>query len=176
VAEVALCCGPYSGYLGGRLCQHLAPAPRGVLGILGCHHGSRLRCHELGERRRSTSSPSVDMGASATLGDLSGHDDHHVAAQRSNSVAVAGKQFGALDAAGAWHFSRRNQSSILGNHVSWRRHGAFGAGYRLVQTVGTLSDLGGRTYYRTWHCFLATPGQKHACHRISTNRGLIPDK
>src|SRR5215471_6701645 len=100
------------------------------------------------------------MDAGAPLDDFLGHDEYHAVAQCSNSVTVAGKQFGVFDAACAWHFSRRDQSSILGNQLSWCCYGTFGAGDRVVQTVCTLSDLGGGASHWTWHHFLATSGQK----------------
>ena len=133
---------PFTGNLGRGLCRRFAPASCRLLGVFGYHDRNRLHSHKLAENCRSAGSRSVDVDASAPLDDFCSHDEYHAG-------ACAGKQFGAFDVACAWHFSRRDQSSILGNLLSWHCHGAFGAGH------------------------LATPGKKHAPQRI--NLGLIPD-
>ena len=61
---------------------------------------------------------------------------------------------------------------FFGNLLSGPRHGTFGAGDRVAQTVRTFFALGRRASHRAWHHLLATPGQK--LHRvIARDRGNI---
>ena len=61
-------------------------------------------------------------------------------------------------------FLAGSKSPILGNLLSGPRHGTFGAGDRVAQTVRTLFALGRRASHRAWHHLLATPRQKP--HRV----------
>lgn len=97
-----------------------------------------------GRTRRQASPSPVGVDASPPLGDVFGYDEHRALARFSEFAAGAGDQSGASDVAGARHISRRNQSPLRGNLLSWPRHGAFGAGDHLAQTVRPLFALGGR--------------------------------